>query len=313
MPDSNQGYLLAIDGGGSKTAFCLYDCATGKSSFYYLGSTNYKITHAKSERDIILKGIRHVFGEAGIKADQILGLVMGMSGCDAPSDYDHYFSIAVESKVAKERIRVLNDSELAFYSKGLPPGLCMIAGTGSVATGIGANREKVRIGGWGSPISDGGSGGWIGIQILKVLLRYCDGYGKYQNVFEVLRKFYGADTFEELPKRLSQITMSEIAGAAKPTMDMADDGDPYCISIVNDAAFLVAELAHAVYTKLGFGNEPSVDIVMAGSLYNSPTFNTAFRKNLMDLAKKENMVFYDHVENPVLGGIAYAKKYVFTA
>ncbi len=303
----SNGYLLAIDGGGSKTTFCLYDCTADTSSFYDFGSTNYKITHAKSEQNIILKGISHIFNEAGITADQILGLVMGMSGCDAPSDYDHYFSIALESNVAKYRIYIMNDSELAFYSKGIPPGLCMIAGTGSSATGIGVDGGKIRIGGWGSPISDEGSGGWIGIQVLKALLRYCDGYGKYQDVFEELRRFYKAASFEEIPNRLSQISISEIAGAAKPIMNMADAGDPYSTSIVDKAAFHVAEIAYAVYATLGFGSETRVDIVMAGSLYNSPTFNAAFRKNCAELAQKENMVFYDGVEKPVLGGIEYAK------
>ena len=308
MPDNNHGYLLAIDGGGSKTDFCLFDCHTGKSEFYSLGSTNYKITRIKSEREIILKGISSVFEKAGIKADQIRGLVMGMSGCDAPSDYDHYFSIAVESNVAKDKIQVLNDSELAFYSKGVPPGLCMIAGTGSVATGISSDMKKLRVGGWGSPISDEGSGVWIGTSVLKALLRYCDRYGEYRDVFEKLRVFYGVSTYQELPDLISQITMSEIARAAKPTMDMADAGDPFCLDIVDRAAFHVAEIAHAVYKALAFDSEPSVDIVMAGSLYNSTEFNASFRKNLTELAQKENMVFYDNVEKPVLGGIAFAKK-----
>jgi N-acetylglucosamine kinase-like BadF-type ATPase len=307
MTKINGGYLLAIDGGGSKTTFCLYDIDAAKTSFYNFGSTNYKITFAQSERNIILKGIRHIFDEADITANQILGLVMGMSGCDAPADYDHYLSIAIESDVAKERIRVFNDSELAFYSKGLPPGLCMIAGTGSVATGIDVNGNKVRIGGWGSPISDEGSGGWIGIQVLKDLIRYCDGYGKYEDVFEKLRKLFKAENFEELPKKLSQVSMSEIAGAAKPTMDLADSGNHYCIKLVNEAAFHAAEIAAAVYTKLNFNNEPKIDIVMAGSLYNSPTFNGAFRKNCIDLTQKENVIFYDNVDKPVLGGIEYAK------
>jgi N-acetylglucosamine kinase-like BadF-type ATPase len=305
--DCSKEYLLAVDGGGSKTTFCLYDVAAGKNSFYNFGSTNYKITRIKSERDVILKGISRIFSEAGIEANQILGLVMGMSGCDAPADYDHYLSIAIESNVAKDRIRVMNDSELAFYAKGVPPGLCMIAGTGSVATGISADGKKVRIGGWGSPISDEGSGGWIGIQVLKDLLRYCDGYGNYEDVFETLRKLYQAETFEEVPKKLSQCTMSEIASAARPTMDFADAGDEYCIKLVNEAAFHTAEIAHAVYAKLNFSEEEQVDVVMAGSLYNSKTFNAAFRKNCIRLTQKENIVFYDGVDKPVLGGIEYAK------
>jgi N-acetylglucosamine kinase-like BadF-type ATPase len=308
LPSNTRQYLLAIDGGGSKTVFCLCDCATGEDKFYRLGSSNYKITRVKSERDVILEGIKSLLEQAGADAGQVVGLVMGMSGCDSPGDHMHYLSIAAESGIARDKIYVCNDSELAFYSKGRPPGLCMIAGTGSVATGVGADRKKARAGGWGSPISDEGSGGWIGIQVLKALLRYCDGYGEYRPVFEALRRHYQSASFEELPRRLSQVTMGEIAGAARPTMDMADAGDPFCLGLVGEAALLAAEVALSIYRKLQFQNQPLVDIVMAGSLYKSPTFNAAFRKNLIGLAKKDNMVFYDGVKKPVLGGVALARE-----
>lgn len=301
-------YLLAVDGGGSNTVFCLHNCKNGEERFYSSGSTNYKISFLKNEREIILGGIRKVMDEAGASPNEILGLVMGMSGCDSPNDHNHYLDIAAGSSIDRKRIYICNDSELAFYAKGTPPGLCMIAGTGSVATGVAADRTTARAGGWGSPISDEGSGGWIGIQVLKALLRHCDGYEAAQPIFDKLRVFFNAKSFDELPKMLSRFSMGEIASAARPTMDLADEGDEYCLRLVCEAAVLVAEVAYCVYDKLDFKAESRVDIVMAGSLYKSPTFKTAFQTELIKCARSSNMVFHNDEELPVMGGIAIAKE-----
>ncbi len=301
-------FLLSVDGGGSNTVFCLYNYSTAATSFYYSGSTNYKITPDKDEREIILGGIEKILDDAKASPKQVLGLVMGMSGCDSPGDYQHYLDIASATQISKELIYICNDSELAFYAKGTPPGLCIIAGTGSVSTGVARNRSTARSGGWGSPISDEGSGGWLGIQVLRALLRYCDGYEPLQPVFENLRVVFGANSFSELPKLLSQFTMSEIASAARPLMDFSDKGDPYCLKLVEQAASLVADVAFSVYSKLKFINEPEVDIVMAGSLYKSSIFKSSFIKSFKERTKCDNSIFQSDVELPVLGGIILAKE-----
>ncbi|MCL2812759.1 MAG: hypothetical protein FWD25_12840 [Clostridia bacterium] len=301
-------FFLAVDGGGSKTEFCLYDCATGEARHFYSGSTNYKISEeADADLEAFGEGVMRTFMETGVKIAQIRGLVMGMAGVDSPKDYEHYLHIGMSIGFPKERIHVCNDSELAFYSKGAPPGLCIIAGTGSVSLGVSAQRQMVRSGGWGSPISDEGSGGWIGIRILGKLLRYCDGYDKHLPVFDDLRTHFGASSFEELPHNLSLIGMREIAGAARVVLGCADAGDPYCLELVHQAAFLAAEMGCSVYAKLAFAREPSVDVVMAGSLFKSLSFREKFMEEIQTMASAKNLRFCEAVSNPVLGGIALAK------
>ena len=300
-------YYIAVDGGGSKTELCAFHAETSEMRRYQHGSSNYKIIETDVEKDIILKGIVTIFEDLGIGAEQVRGLVMGMSGIDSPEDHEHYRQIAAGSNIDPERIYICNDSELAFYSQGTPPGLCMIAGTGSVATGIGVDQEKVRVGGWGSPISDEGSGGWIGIRVLRDLLRYCDGYGEYIDVFDAVRDSFGAVTFETLPKILSQVSMIQIAGVAKVVMDAADVRDSYCLDLVTGAAELTAEIAYTVYRRLKFEKEPSVDIVMAGSLYKSGIFTDTFKQSLILKSPVENLYFCEGISSPVLGGITLAQ------
>ena len=300
-------FLLAVDGGGSKTEFCLYDCATGGVRHFLSGSTNYKISQLNADREAFREGMSRVFRGTGIGMAQIRGMVMGMAGVDAPEDHARYLQIGLSTGIPQKRIYVCNDSELAFYSKGTPPGLCIIAGTGSVSTGVAADRRTARSGGWGSPISDEGSGGWIGIQVLCALLRYCDGYGPHWQVFDDLRDHFGTPSFEEVPRLLSQVGMQEIAATARVVMDRADGGDPCCEDLVRRAAHLAAKIAHSVYAKLHFDGESTVDVVMAGSLFKCPTYRGKFLEDFQAMASKKNLRFCEEVSSPVLGGIALAK------
>ncbi|MCL2453656.1 MAG: hypothetical protein FWD08_08470, partial [Alphaproteobacteria bacterium] len=149
--------------------------------------------------------------------------------------------------------------------------------------------------------------GWIGIQVLSELLRYCDGYGTFKPVYEGLRAHFYAAAFEELPKILSLIGMREIAGAARLVMDGADTGDSHCLTLVHNASLLTAEMAHSVYAKLGFEREQATDIVLAGSLFKSPTYRHGFEQAISGLIPTKNYHFRQEVSSPVLGGIALAK------
>jgi len=300
-------FFLAVDGGGSKTEFCLYDRATGKTEHFLSGSTNYKISPTDAERQAFQQGIKRVYLETGVNAEQIRGLVMGMSGVDSPEDHARYLKLGLSTGVAVDRIYVCNDSEIAFYAQGTPPGLCIVAGTGSSATGVAKDRRTARSGGWGTPISDEGSGIWIGIQVLQKILRFCDGYDAYQPVFDHLRQHFSAPSFDELPKILTLIDMQQIAATARLVIDHAEAGDSFCDELVRRAACHTAEIATSVYAKLAFHQESSVDVVMAGSLFKSPTYRRRFIKETLRLTAGDNMRFCEEVSRPVLGGVALAK------
>lgn len=300
-------YYIAVDGGGSKTEFCAIDRDTGIARHFLFGSSNYKILETDQEKETILSGFQHIYEALQIEPAQVRGLVMGMSGCDSPEDHSHYLDIALASRIARDAIHICNDSELAFYAKGKPPGLCAVAGTGSVATGVASNGDTARSGGWGTPISDEGSGAWIGIQALREVLRFCDGYGRDEPIYQDIREHFGAASFDALPKILSQKSLTEIAGVARLIMDKADAGEAYCLSLIEEAAAHVSMIAHSVYDKLSFKEEKSVDVVMAGSLFKCGAFRRTFERLFLPTVSIPNMRFLSDVESPVLGGIALAR------
>ena len=60
---------------------------------------------------------------------------------------------------------------------GLPEGLVVVAGTGSIAYGVNADAVAARSGGWGPVLADEGSGYWIGRHALVAIMRHADGRG----------------------------------------------------------------------------------------------------------------------------------------
>jgi len=295
---------MAIDGGASKTELCVFDPVTKAESHFFSGCSNYKNPESDTKKAIIDDGIARVFAEMGIGPDQIIGLVMGLSGCDSQKDHDFFMSIANLSGVSRERIYICNDCELPFFSNGKPPGLSVVAGTGSIVTGFTKSLSKARSGGWGSAISDEGSGGWIGLYVIRDLLRYYDGYGEYQPIFGIIREHLGEAAFDLMPGIFSQSSLQEIAGYARLVMARAHEGDEYCRAVTASAAELVAEISWSVYRKMGFPDEKSVDVVMSGSLFYSPLFSETFKKSMMSRVSISNLNFCGEISSPVMGGIA---------
>ena len=300
-------YYIAVDGGGSKTEFCLYNLSTMTKKHFFSGSTNFKNPESDTKINLIDDGLNQIFQLMKIEPAQIKGLVMGLSGCDSQEDHDYFMGLAALSGIAREKIFIGNDCELAFFSKGKPPGLSVVAGTGSIATGISANCKKARSGGWGSVVSDEGSGAWIGISVVKDLLRYYDGYGEHRRIFDIIHEHMKERSFDTLQSQLSKCVVKELAGFAKLVMDEAAKDDAYCLELVHTAACLVAEISHSVYQKLNFSNENSIDIVMTGSLFKSKIFCEAFKENLRDRTNQSNICYYINNMSPIKGGITLAQ------
>jgi glucosamine kinase len=116
----------------------------------------------------------------------------------------------------------------------------VIVGTGSVGFAVIGERE-VRIGGYGFPISDEGSGADLGLHAIRLSLRAHDERAVGSSLTrDVLTRFHN-DPFEAVAW-MDRATATEYATFAPLVMRHADDGDPIARSIVRDAAEQIDEL-----------------------------------------------------------------------
>ena len=123
---------------------------------------------------------------------------------------------------------------------GAQDGGIVIVGTGSVGFAIVEGRE-VRIGGYGFPISDEGSGADLGLHAIRLSLRAYDERAVGDNLTrDVMMRFHN-DPFEAVAW-MDHATATDYAIFAPLVMRHADAGDPVERRIVRDAAEQIDEL-----------------------------------------------------------------------
>lgn len=120
----------------------------------------------------------------------------------------------------------------------------LIIGTGSCGIARVAGRT-VRVGGYGFPISDEGSGADLGLRAIRLALRAHDGrYPKSALTEELMRRFR-ADPYEVVAW-MDKATATDYATFAPLVMRHADQGDAAGRAVVQAAANEADNLARAL-------------------------------------------------------------------
>jgi glucosamine kinase len=117
----------------------------------------------------------------------------------------------------------------------------VVVGTGSVGFGFVGGRE-IRVGGYGFPISDAGSGADLGLNAIRAALRAHDeGATGSPLIRDIMLRFHD-DSFEAVAW-MDQATATHYATFAPLVMRHADAGDAVARDIVRSAADQIGRLA----------------------------------------------------------------------
>jgi glucosamine kinase len=135
----------------------------------------------------------------------------------------------------------VNDATIACIgAHGGRDGGIVIVGTGSVGFAVMGGRE-IRIGGYGFPISDEGSGADLGLHAIRLALRaYDERTAATSLTRDVMTRFHD-DPFEAVAW-MDKATATDYATFAPLVMRHADAGDPVARRVVRDAAEQIDEL-----------------------------------------------------------------------
>lgn len=126
-------------------------------------------------------------------------------------------------------------------------GAIAIAGTGSVGLGLVEGR-RLRIGGYGFPISDEGSGADMGLNAVRAALQGHD--GRIPNsalLTELMRRF--DDDPAEVIAWMDRATATDYATFAPMVLRHADQGDAAARRIVQDAAAQIDMLVRTLFDQ----------------------------------------------------------------
>lgn len=135
----------------------------------------------------------------------------------------------------------VNDATIACIgAHGGRDGGIVIIGTGSVGFAV-VDGCEMRVGGYGFPISDEGSGADLGLHAIRLALRASDGRALATNFTREVMARFGDDAFEAVAW-MDQATATDYATFAPLVMRYANDGDPIGRGIVREAAEHIDEL-----------------------------------------------------------------------
>ena len=272
------GYVLGIDGGGTKTVCVLIDSAGEVCGRGEAGPSNYQTVGLDAAGQSIAIAIkRAVHPEIGFSQIEAIGL--GLAGVGRPEDQVVVHSMVqqlpyrkdnpIELELPPERVFVSHDCASALAGGTHDNvGVVTVAGTGSIA--YGRNRAGVikRVGGWGYLLGDEGSGYEIAIQGLRAVMRAYDGRQQETRLTADLMQHLKLTKVEDLIGIVYRGDWSakDIAALAPLVNSAAIAGDPVAEQII-DRAVEELVLVTAVVCDSLFDRESSFEIVTMGGVW----------------------------------------------
>eukprot|EP00826_Nyctotherus_ovalis_P066550 TRINITY_DN9843_c0_g1_i9.p1 TRINITY_DN9843_c0_g1~~TRINITY_DN9843_c0_g1_i9.p1 ORF type:complete len:382 (-),score=80.05 TRINITY_DN9843_c0_g1_i9:184-1329(-) len=204
--------IVGVDGGGNNCRVSI-ETADGIT----LGSSCVKkpshISLGDKTWSNIIQGIRNVIEPLGVSLSSGLELYgcFGLAGSSVPK-YVNDFTANSCIKLFKS-LSIAKDTEIAqAAAHNLKDGGIIIIGTGSAAFARYGGREY-RSGGRGFPLSDGGSGAYIGLKAAKALIRVFDFEERRGELTEALSKAFNDEVTDlvEWGKRATPKEFSTLA------------------------------------------------------------------------------------------------------
>lgn len=237
-------YFLGVDGGGSRCRARL-ETADGRLLGRGLAGPASMRFGFERARDAVMAATRQALAEAGLTDDALKHIYagIGLAGTgqrgarQALESWRHPFAGAWFE----------GDAYLAYLGAfGGGDGGIVIAGTGSI--GITYQDHTVRVGGYGFPVSDEGSGADLGLCALRYALRTLDGRADPSAFAKDVLAPFASDP-AAIITWMESASATDYAALAPIVTRHAADGDPEARALMHEAARHIADLVEALLKR----------------------------------------------------------------
>jgi N-acetylglucosamine kinase-like BadF-type ATPase len=304
------GLLLAVDGGGTKTLALVTDLE-GKVLARGIGPSSniHNVGIDESCRAMVTaieRALAEIPGRArgtepGWRSNRIAAACFGLAGVDAPGD-EAEVERWVRRETIAEKVLVVNDVELVLAG-GTPDGwgVALVAGTGSICLGRARDGRTVRVGGWGPLLSDEGSAYQIASDALRAVTRSVDAREPAPGLVEAVLRHWSLDDATALIRfvHAPSTTAADLAGLAVVVVDQAQRGEPVSKAILDRAA---RELARQVQTAMGRLELRRPPLAMGGGMLGGPLRDAVVKAIGPEIASAT------YVADPPLGAVVLARR-----
>jgi N-acetylglucosamine kinase-like BadF-type ATPase len=295
--------VLGIDAGGSKTVAWLADGDGRVLGEGRGGGANLHSAGELGTEKVLYEVIRAAIGDDA----PLPGVVcVGMAGMDRDDDRELVHGI-LRRLGFRGRILAVNDALVALVAGAdVEPGVVLVAGTGSIAYGVGPNGIAARAGGWGEVYGDEGSAFWVGRLALAAVVRASDRRGPQTALTPLVLRHAGTDRIEGLVAQVyARADRRQAIAAMAGLVARADaDGDAVAREIVTAAADELTLAARSVVEQLSMRGE-RFRVVLSGGLFKmAPVVASLVAGRIGDLAPRA--VTGVLTDEPALGAVRLA-------
>ncbi|MCQ2484393.1 MAG: hypothetical protein MJ168_03555 [Clostridia bacterium] len=300
-------YYIGIDGGGTKTAYALFDEEKNMVAMVKGPGSNHENMEGSFDEaaDIIWAGIKSLLKEANITLHDVKFTLMGLAGIDHPFQHDEMQKRLLDYGL--EDFEIFNDGFIVV--KAGSTGAAAIGyncGTGTCCNSIDSEGKMLQLAGLGDFSGDMGNGHWIAMQTYKMV---------YDDVYLGLRKTavtkmvfdeYNLASKEEFLALVSKFEEDDADTFIMRLIDFFFDAAKLSDKVVLDVIDMMAErgaaLISAHLNTLNFADE-TVEVVLSGSIHTklpSEIYINALMRKAEDMSGRK-LKFIKLDKPPVTG------------
>ncbi len=246
--------FLGVDGGGTGCRARLADRTGAVLGEGASGPTNIRVSLEEGIRSV-LDATGQCLAQAGASYEDPIVACLALAGASEPRE------AAPAQAALRHRFRhavIAADAHAACVGAHAgEDGGIIIVGTGSI--GWAAHRGRsYRVGGWGFPVSDEGSGAWLGFEAVKLAQQTIDGRATPGPLSEAVCAATGADA-DTMLSWCARANQTAYASLAPLVFDTADT-DAQSAALLDGAVLALDALVHAL------DPEGTLPVVCSGSV-----------------------------------------------
>ncbi len=231
--------LLGIDGGGTSCRARLCALSGEVLGEAATGPANLRLGLEQSFSAIV-DAATQTLDQAGISTANLARVVacLALAGASEPT----YLAAAQRHPHPFRKAIVITDAHAACLgAHGQRDGGVIVAGTGTVGWAV-VRGQTYRVGGWGLPISDEGSGAWLGCEALRRVLWALDGRLGWTGLLRDFAAEFGNDP-HFIVRWADTASARDFGSLAPRIFDHAARGDLVALELAELAARHVDALA----------------------------------------------------------------------
>jgi glucosamine kinase len=231
--------LLGIDGGGSRCRACLCTISGAMLSEGTAGSANVRLGVEQSFASVHEATVQCMSG-AGLSSrdfDQVVAC-LALAGATEPSQLE---AARAREHPYRKAVFVTDAEAACIGAHGGRNGGVIVIGTDSIGWAE-LNGRQYRVGGWGWPISDEGSGAWLGCEALRRALWAYDGRIAWTPLLRSLFARFRSDP-HAIVAWMTDALPKDFASFAPKIIEHACANDPVAVELLRLAGGHIDALA----------------------------------------------------------------------